>query len=231
MGEDWRWMRVPPQNLAEIKQLIAEQALSYRQWGDGFLDDLHLFVSDMLADEDQQRAAFERYSAASQRLRELLIFLAEDVHRKSGPPAFIHRASVIGRNYLFPEPMRIATYRTYLPEEVPAQLKLWRDYVFAVRNGKYSGYLFHSYLHRESKNTLEFWNEMQFAIDRARSGTYLSAVRVNESSLPDKVRAIPKPVGYPLPAPRWADWEADQTVYVPENDERYAALQSLNHEL
>jgi len=232
MGDDWCRMRLRENaDPIEVKRLIDDQALAFRQGHDGLLDDLLTVNQDRLQTLEQRKEARQRYIDTSRILIGLLHIRAfdETYQYQPGDKAECMRMSFIGRNDIFPAEWRLAAYRTVLPEEVETRLSEWERYIKAVREGGYRGYLLEWYLYTESHKAEQFWQELQLAINQMRQRTNAWAQRLLSTELPDQIAMLPTLTTYP--PPRWSNWLDNTLVVHYQTDERYQKLQQTLNEM
>src|SRR5262245_48569098 len=102
---------------------------------------VHRGVSVEPSPEEQRRKweAMSRYTEVSALLKAMM-----DIYDDDAPPADFpvwHSVRAITDNELFPMEWHLQAYRSFLPDQLPAQFELWQGVVNAVREGAYSGYL------------------------------------------------------------------------------------------
>lgn len=184
VGVDWVRMRIRDGvDLAEVAELVEVQArLAWR---------VHFHMAPpreqgwwvaignptAAPTEDEQT----RYGAAWDGLAARLHAVESD----DDVPA-TWRFNALGTHRLFPPEWQADALRTWLPGESPAHR--WRDYLDAVRAGRYRRYLLDRYLHDMSRHVLAEWRDLVATADETAgrpAKPELVAARTRLSGLPE----------------------------------------------
>jgi len=144
MGTDWTRMR-PRGGVARphLLHVIEQQAQAF-QANPCFLDtSIPCFHSDNPEVE-------QRYVDASRELRSMLEFPAyddaTDTPLDDPDLPVCWRVYPITKMRFFPPQWRMHAHRTFLPEQLPDHLRLWKEWAAAVAGGHHQGYLLGLYL-------------------------------------------------------------------------------------
>lgn len=223
MGQDWCRMRLRDgADVETVKRLIEEQALAWSQYQDSWSDFTWSEADDYKKYERKQ--ATQAYVHASNALQDHLhipVFIDHTINLNA--PAIMReqvRMGGVGYNDIFPEELRVHAFRTYLPDELPAQVAEWKNFIDGVRAGDYGAYLLDYHLYEQSHNAKLFWQELQ---ENARSLSHRSnawAQRLLATSIPEQIFTLPEPITYALPA-----WTNDKSPVDYQTDSRYIELQ------
>jgi hypothetical protein len=100
--------------------------------------------------------------------------------------------------------------RSYLPEELAAAVKRWREYFQAVAAGGYRPYLQRLYLYELSLDLHERWEAVSEEVRSARRRTNAWALRPALVELCDRIEQLPPPTLQP--APLWVYWRSVPSV-------------------
>jgi hypothetical protein len=183
----------------ELAGLVAEQARA--------LHDLPSFWSaDLLPGLpvlDEDPAVLDAYQRSSRAL-------AERLELPGYPPADLPDLDPCFRVYpvagceVFPPQVRLGAYRSFLPDELPAQLDAWRDWLDRVRRRRCEGYVCRLYAYETSLTLWQHSLALRHALEDALGREEAWAVK---SDVGERVRAYPALAPLPAPAlpPRGAD--------------------------
>lgn len=224
MGLDYYRMRLLTDDVAEVKRLIDLQALIIRQEGYQ-CPDLIPFNSDYLSDPEQRRLVAEQYHPTIEALQTLIEIEPYD------PDGFPNSMWPLVAKYdIFPAEWRLASHRSYLPEDVGPQLNQWVSYLQKVQQGHYHSYLLQWFLYDSSKQLMEVWVELNSALLSALQRDNAWSNRLQASTLPARIQDCPSPLQYAPPL--WSEWKDDNTPIDPNNNallaEFMAAFENLN---
>jgi hypothetical protein len=195
VGIDWYRMRPRPGAARErLAALVAEQALALLQLPSFWSADL--LPGTPLPEEDP--AVLDAYQRSSRELAELL-------EMPDYPPTDIpdldprFRVYPIAGCEVFPPQSRLGAYRSFLPDELLAQLGRWRGWLDRVRQGTAEGYLCRLYAYETSLTWWQHATALRHALDGAvkRPDAPSDAAKFREAC--ERVRACPEML--PLPAP------------------------------
>lgn len=114
-----------------------------------------------------------------------------DVAGDDGDVPATWRFNALGTHRLFPPEWQADALRTWLPGELP--VRQWRDYLDAVRAGRYRRYLLDRYLHDMSRHVLAEWRMLTTAAAETAGRTNTWATK------PDLVAARTRLAGLPEP--------------------------------
>jgi hypothetical protein len=195
VGIDWYRMRPRPGVAREqLAGLVAAQARALSQLPSFWAADL-LPGLPFLEEDPAVLDAYRRSSEALAALLELPGYPPTDVTDLA--PSF--RVYPIAGCEVFPPQVRLGAYRSFLPEELPAQLDRWRDWLDRVRQGKCEAYLCQLYAYETSLTLWQHATALRHALDDATRRPEAWAGQSNPPELSARVRAVP--VLMPLPAP------------------------------
>ncbi|HHG84764.1 MAG TPA: hypothetical protein ENJ82_08435, partial [Bacteroidetes bacterium] len=151
MSINWYRFKLRPGTSGEYAQNVVQQqsdffrrAFNWPQPGEVITD-------------ASRKVAVEAYLKASQTLIQLSHF--EGTNGKVDS----HPVSAIAYNTLLPLEWREAAKRTVLPEALPAQLQLWKDYERDIRLGYYEDYLYQLFLYEDynpDEQGYEGWHQL-----------------------------------------------------------------------
>jgi hypothetical protein len=202
MGIHWYRMSLKPNiDRAFAATCVEEQTAYIRNAGWGHYEDLREFV-----DKPNEELAKE-YGSASSVLESLIVLDDVDL---SGTFPFSRPVSFIATRQIFPAEWRIEAYRSFLPDQLPAQLDKWESYLMAVRTGSYRSYLFHWYLYEQSRLLRELWDRMQFAVQDSEGLTNAWALKPNFQAVRKEVHELSQPPHFSVP--HFAEWQPSDTL-------------------
>jgi len=161
MGIDWFRVQVKhAANHLELGRLIEQQALAFQSIWTWDSD----AWTDQVRDDLCQRLHFETYQAASDALRHLLKFPEWNDERLDVPDLPpCSRVYPITHNPIFPPLWRLRAHRTFLPDQLEAQLPEWKDWAGQVANGGYEEYVRELHLHVTSDLMRHHWSSLRAA--------------------------------------------------------------------
>jgi hypothetical protein len=195
VGIDWYRMRPRPGVAREqLAALVAAQARALLQLPSFWSADL--LPGTPLPDEDP--AVLDAYHSSTTALADLLDLPG---HPPTDDPnlAPSFRVYPIAGCEVFPPQVRLGAYRSFLPDELPAQLGRWRDWLDRVRRGQCEGYLCRLYAYETSLTLWQHATALRHALDDAARRPDAWAGPPNPSELCARVRSLPALT--PLPAP------------------------------
>lgn len=210
MGQDWCYMDVATSDTVRLKKLVQRQAKKYlinEHFPESFQPFLNLYRQwnhVEIRDLDAQKIRQE-YVQTSIELESLLDIPALKSDLPISEPNSTFRIGAISGIDIFPAEWRIECYRTYLPDEVPPQLEIWKHYLDAVRRGEYRAYLMQWYLYDEYRNLIEFWQEMRRIVELMAERSNAWVMRLKSTSLIDDIQSLPEPPTFPVP--KWNEWK------------------------
>lgn len=219
MNVDWYRMRLKSSATPEeVRQLIQEQAATFRALP-GFWSTEPF--RDEFAENQAKSLYLPRYVASKKALKDRLEI--EELNETEDFP-LAHIVYVITYNLLFPAEWGLAAYRSYLPEQLPAQFNKWRNYISDVKRGLYRPYLLELYLYSLSVGLYEHWKDLQLLVKRYLTATPAHARKSGMTNLCRQIKELPKPQFYP--APLWSAWQEVQNPFDYQTDNRYLNLQN-----
>lgn len=140
------------------------------------------------------------------------------------PPSW--RFNALGTHPLFPQEWQATALRTWLPAELPDHVRTWRDYLSAVRAGRYRHYLFAKYLHDQSTELLAEWRLMAGFAAETATRTSAWAAKPGLVAVRTRLTSLREPA-VTSPAPAWPTDDADGDVD-PDQDPAYRALREAD---
>lgn len=230
MGQDWCRMRLRDgADLARVQQLIEEQVVFWNQYSKDNMDwETPYWTRPDAQEAERREQASQVYARASEELEKYLHIPAFiDKDNKTESQLTIReqiRVYGIGLNDIFPRELRVRAFRTYLPDELPAQVAEWKNFIDGVQAGQYRAFLLDLYLYLHSNNAKIFWEELQRAADWLPNYTYIWAKRILTDPLLQQIYALSEPTTYPRPT-----WTNDHSSANHNTDPRYMELwQTIN---
>lgn len=219
---EWLPIRFEDIDEDELRRLINAHALAFRK-NDRWISYNSVLNPDAAATEDLRLAAEREYGELEWQIFKLLDVekhIDFDLYPFIDPRPFI--PTPFTKNPIFPHEWRLFAHRSFFPQEVPVYLKLWRDYLETVSDGRHQAYLFEYYLYAQSNQSLRFWQELQDALERVRDHNDTYAQQIMASDLPIEIYRCPSPRIYPAPVlEQWQD-NPDSVDY--KTDGRYIQL-------
>jgi hypothetical protein len=198
---------------AELGQLIELQAASFQSlpW---FWDGLPPVFSAGKVDKAAKQRLLEPYLASSRALQARLDFceLADAF------PACWHVDVLLFG--IFPPEWRRRTCRTYLPDELPGQLAVWKTYLSAVQQGEPRAYLLALFLYETSMALYVRWDDLVQVARRSHQHTDAWATSAPFLAVRDAIEQLAPPTLHP--APLWATWQEPAPDHSAADQARYA---------
>ncbi len=193
-------MRPKPGGRAELARLASEQAEAFRDIPDRWFiaGDFRPTAREMETEDAREARLGRASSALGDHLEP-----PDDASdlRKSW------NVSEIGRDPSFPPRVRLQAYRTFLPEDIPAQLDRWKDWISAVARKEYGAYQLELLVHEESVYLHHHhWAYLQETARTTLDRTAAWANRPEIRAVGDRILAHPAPTIHP--APLWPVWGA-----------------------
>lgn len=195
MGDDWCAMRVPKGKEALARNLI-ETRFQIEKHQRRFRSDL----APYFLEDGVQIEVLEDPSIALAKVCELGVYSEEEA-------TDCHRMSPIGRSEIYPPEWCIAAYRSFLSDEVPAQVKQWKGYIQEVEAGSHRGYLLELYLYYEGLKLLDFHKWLADESNASRAKTNAWAERLRLTGIHEEIDSLTIPENAIGAPPRWVDWE------------------------
>jgi hypothetical protein len=178
----------------QLADLVAEQARSFLNLPSFWSAD-HLPGIPLPEEDPDVLAAYQRSSEALAGLLELPGYPPADVPELD--PRF--RVYPIAGCEIFPPQVRLGAYRSFLPDELPAQLDAWRGWLERVRQRRCEGYLCQLYAYETSLTLWQHAAALRHALDDATQRADAWAGQAPPDGLCERVRAWP--ILMPVPAP------------------------------
>jgi hypothetical protein len=200
MGVDWAVMFPNKDaNRAELMRLIRQQADAFQAMPSYWDRDIMTPRSVLDRTKEEHEPL---YLTSSRALHGLLEFPEYDeTGRLPEYPGLAPcwRVYPITESPIFPPQWRLRAFRTFLPDELGAQIEEWRRWLAAVDRGEYRDYLFELYAHEMTKSLFVGWRDLKEHIDAVASET---GERAPGESLAALCRSILRhPVPEITPAP------------------------------
>lgn len=162
MGIDWSRVKVKrKKGRAQLSRLIEQQAIAFQSmWGWGCEA-----YTDGVWYELCERLHIEVYRGASEALRESFVFPEWDDDRSCATdvPDLVPclRTYPITRNPIFPPLWCMRANRTFLPDQLGAQLAEWRSWAEQVADGKQDDYIRELHMYVTSDFMRNHWSYLR----------------------------------------------------------------------
>ena len=231
MGVDWFRMRPKADANPEVLIKLIHEQFTYFPYSGGHIKSLYTdkILYDNLSEEQLTYYA-TCYGESSKALQALLEI-------EPYPPLDFPNFEVCWRvypityNLIFPRQLRRDAYRTFLPEELPKQLEIWKNYIADVHQGKLKPYLLDLYLYYISKSLYEHWEFFQDSAQASLSRTNNWVNKPALQLLQAQILNLTAPYRHPTPP----DLPPEKSYYTPEFISRlnmiYELVQSQAEEL
>lgn len=206
MGIDWIPMRLKPGAYREaVLRLIAEQALAYRILEQHFYKEHNKYNREHYYDKSYLGEHYVEVISEHTLIHEWYSSIDEALRAKLDIEGDNHRVRGFTYTLIIPVEWRFHAYRTFLPDELPEHLKIWKSYVKAVENGEYQDYLRQLYMCHKSSFLHFAWRRL-----RDESESFLlssdAMTQPSISSIYEQIEQLPCP--NILPFPRWNNGQA-----------------------
>jgi hypothetical protein len=178
----------------ELAALVEEQARAFQNLPSFWSPD-HLPGTPLPEEDPAALEAYQRSSRALAELIELPTYPPTDIPDLD--PRF--RVSAITGCEVFPPQLRLAAYRSYLPDELPAQLARVRNWLDRVRQRRCEGYLCRLYAYETSLTLWQHSLMLRHAWEDASRRPEAWADLTRSPEVSERVRMFP--VLAPLNAP------------------------------
>jgi hypothetical protein len=197
LGTDWYRMRLRPgAGDVDLPVLIRQQAVAFRASGSLWDDFGHLTGE-----------AAERVAGAHGPPLSAYVQVDADAGNS-------RRVAGIVLNPIFPAEWRLAACRSFLPAELPSQLRQWETHVDEVRAGGHRDYLYAWYCYEVARQLAQQWQPLRELASAARDRRNSWAVRPELISVREEVLALPPPATPPAPA-----WGAAVASVIPPDED------------
>lgn len=198
MGVDWTRMRIKADvNLAAIRELIELQSCCFPN---RMLDERLAQIAFNKLDSISLAEKDKIYTESSYSLRQLLEF--ENYPPSDFPDLDLsRRVYIITYNSIFPLELRRDAYRTFLPETVPKQLEIWKNYYLAVKQGKFQDYMLNLYLYEHTYNFYRSYKLLKEYAELSLKKSNLWANKPDFLDIRERILNFAEP--YKHPAPVW----------------------------
>jgi hypothetical protein len=210
MGIDWAWMVPRPTAAREwLEQLVAEQADEVLARNSAGYDDFAHLPRPVVRLPEEERAA------------DGLLLDVIDVDWGN-----CRRAGFIGLCPLLPAEWRRSAYRSFLPDQLEAAVRMWCAHIDEVRTAGRRGYAYAWYRYARQRDIAEAWKDL---LDHAERLLARGNRRKHPPALfglcerAQAVAALPFADLPMMPAPLW-----EQGSYpVPDDEDAYKAACDL----
>ncbi|HKD39466.1 MAG TPA: hypothetical protein VKB87_04165 [Myxococcaceae bacterium] len=191
MGIDWFRVQVKQAaNHPELGRLIEQQAIAFQSiWTWNFNSWIDRVPFDLC-----HRLHLETYQAASEALRHLLEFPEWNDGRMDVPDlSTCWRVYPITHNAIFPPLWRLRAHRTFLPDQLEAQLPEWKDWAGQVANGGHEEYVRELHLYVTSDFMRHHWSSLRAAAiaSHCRTGSWTTKPTLVE--VRERIVRLPEP--------------------------------------
>lgn len=221
MGIDWFRVGVRREtDPAQLGRLMEQQALAFQSIGTWNSK----ACTDRVRDALCHRLHFETYLAASDSVRGLLEFPGWDDERQRATdlPDLVPcwRVYPITYNPTFPPLWRMRAHRTFLPDQLRAQLLVWKAWAAQVANGEHDAYLRELHLHETSDFMRHHWSFLRAAATESLTRTASWAHKPALVEVRERVLRLPEPTVSSVPI----EPTEKRSVKPEEFDAHYAAV-------
>jgi hypothetical protein len=197
MGIDWVRARVPRDaDSALLGRLIEQQAVAFQSMRGWHSDACYDY--DGVQQALQERLHLEAYRAASDALHDLLEFPEWDENRLCAKdiPDFdpCWRVYPITNNPAYPPLWRLRAHRTFVPEQLGAQIAEWKRWAEQVVGAKHEGYLRELHLMTTSDFMLYHWLYLRRKVTAVVSRTDSADREPALTQVCEKILQLPEPV-------------------------------------
>jgi len=146
-------------------------------------------------DRQSHAELYEEYRAASEELRSLIDFgMCEE------DPEYVESFRVAPMaSGVFPPQWRMTAYRTILPDQLPAQLRVWESWLNTVRQGRLRRYLLEVYLYETTMELSWAWEELREMADYVNTLTNTWTRRPHCIAVREEIAQLPRPAVFGAP--------------------------------
>jgi hypothetical protein len=200
MGIDWSRMR-PKAHVreAELNRLIDLQAEAFQALPSMWSTD---HIEAEIYNEEEVKRLERQYGDSSRALAELLDFPTyNDAIKPNDYPELVPcwRVYPITHNSIFPLKWRAQAHRTYLPDPLRQQLRIWKDWLAAVARGDNLPYLLDLYLYDQCMLINELHADTRAIAEGSLSSTARWATKPELVAARDRILAFQVPALHPAP--------------------------------
>jgi hypothetical protein len=193
MGIDWRRVRFKPDADRAVLQRLMDQHAHAYQSVDGW--DLS-YRRDRVRHALSLRLHESTLVDANRRLRELT--LPDEDHDSDF--RLVMRVYPITHNPIFPPLVRLRAHRSFLPEQIPPQLREWQEWAEQVAAGEHDAYVRELHFYETANFLQEHWSQLRAIALESLTRTAKWAHEPARDQLRNRILNLPEPV--PLPAIR-----------------------------
>jgi hypothetical protein len=220
MGVDYCRISLKPGVDPEaVRPLVERQAEAAFRYG-GFFYYYQEALVGRVDPWHSDQAALEDFLRACEALEDRIVF--HTIQRNGEEYRDTYRTLPITGGEIFPLEWQVAAHRTFLPDELPGFVKVWRDYLEQVERGWHRGYLTLSHVYQDWCFVREIWEELDGIARGVPDRANVWAQRPALLAVVESLASMGPPPDQPLP--RWTAWrDRPQAPLDPEDAQRAAA--------
>ena len=202
MGINWcRMSPKPDTDRGELLRLIEQQAIAFQGMP-------YYWATDPVETPDSyhentRRQYEEQYLASSRALEGLLEFphCDPDTGTANDDPTLdpSMRVYPITHNTIFPPQWRLQAHRTFLPEQLPGQIAIWKNWITDISEGCHRHYLLDLYLHETTMRLATHCQDLQSVAEGSLSKTAKWVATPDLVAVRKRIASFPIPTIYPAP--------------------------------